>query len=266
MAPRKHKTELDVADKERFGTIFAQMEEVGLGKPAASTSAQVEASATVATPAPMIEADSYKGMTRVEKLFKAIDLGDAATIRDTIKAKYVPNKDGTESAALIESALSLVPGNKREAHHFPEPLLQRAARSEQMASVQELITLGNELPAVERKRFFNATRELDGANVLHDLAASVPADNNVNFSAKADGKWHPEAVIAKLLETDIDILAKKDEKTAADLAPNAKVKAFLQAEIDKILAEDQQHDMKWQAKLARKEREKAPDGGYLRST
>ncbi len=255
MAPRKRK-ELEIPDRGNFSSVLAKMEAVGLGKPTASTPA-------LAQP-PALEAGSYKGMTRVEKLFKAIDLGDAATIRDTIKAKYVRNKDGTESNAVIEPALSLVPTDKIEAQHFPEPLLHRAVRSQQMASVMELFNLGNALPAEQKEKFFG-TREIDGATVLHDLAASIPAGKEQRFATADLSKWSPDALIPLFISAGVDVMAQSDGKTAADIAPNVSVKTFLEAEMSKALAEDQQHAVNWQAKLAKQEREKAADGRHLSS-
>lgn len=262
MAPRnKHKTDLGAADRERFGAIFAQMEEAGLGKPATSTAEHTPTLSVAATP--VIGFDSYEGMTRVEKLFKAIDLGDAATIRDTVKAKFVRNKDGSDSNALIEPALSLVPTGKSEALHFPEPMLHRAVRSQQMASVLEIVNLGIEQTRNDKaaqEKFFNATRKIDGATVLHDLAASIPAGEKVSFTATDHSKWNPGALIALFIANGTDVMAKADGKTAADMAPNASVKKYLRREMDKILAEDQHNAMRWQAKHAR---EIAAEGPHL---
>lgn len=265
MAPRDHKSDTRLSDDPRFQSVVAQMHEAGLG----NTPAPAQEPHLKAVPAPATQAlptDSYEGMTRVEKLFKAIELGDAATIRDTVKAKYVRNKDGTDSSTLLQPELSVVPGKTAEKQHFPEPLLHRAVRSQKMESVLTIVNLGMEQTkgdTLAQEKFFNATRQIDGATVLHDLAASIPAKQKVTFTTSDHGKWSPDALAAMFITAGTDVFAKSEGKTAADSAPNAQVKAFLQAEIDKGLAEDQQHAMKWQAMLAKKEREKAPEGTHL---
>lgn len=260
--PRKR----TVIDDGRFDGVFAQMQAAGIGAAPSSPPAH-EASRHVTETVPTVKAmpsdkEGYNGLTRVEKLFRAIDRGDAETIRATMSAKHLRNKDGTNSDVVIEPALSLLPDN-REAQHFPEPLLQRAVRSEKMASVQELVNMAHELPKDDQDKFFNARRSIDGATVLHDLAASIPAEQKVDFSNTSTDKWNPGALISQFTSLGTDVLAKSDGKTAADAAPNAQVKAYLEAAVNKALAEDEQQAMRWQARLAREQREQSPDGGHL---
>lgn len=268
MAPRNRKPDTPLSEDPRFQNIVAQAHAAGFGGHAPATA--VEEPTLKAVPAPAaphsLQSDpaSYEGMTRVEKLFKAIELGDAATIRDTVKAKYVRNKDGTDSKALIQDELSVVPGNPSEKQHFPEPLLHRAIRSEQMASVLEIVNLGFEQTKSDKaaqEKLFNATRDIDGATVLHDLAASIPAKQKVGFTAADHGKWSPDALIPLFIASGTDVLAKSGGKSAADSAPNASVKEYLQTEMGKVLADDEQHAMRWQARHAR---ELAAEGDHLK--
>ncbi len=268
--PRRNSVSIDAEYMAHFDGIFALMEEAGTKNPPAPAQQLPppidlkEATAPAAQARHVLQSnpDSYEGMTRAERLFKAIELGDKETIRNTMQARYVPNKDGTESRALIQSALSLVPQGKHEAHHFPEPLLHRAARSQQTASMMQLANLGLDLPRQEQEAFFNAKREIDGATVLHELAASVPAEKRIRLFSPDRGEWRPDKLIPLFIACGTDVFAKdSDGHTAADLAPNATIKKLLQEAMDKAMQEDAQHAANWQARRARAY---AAEGNHLK--
>lgn len=183
---------------------------------------------------------------RRAQLFASIDRGDGNTIKELIAAKVL--KDGTE----MQQAISLVPQGKNDLYHFPEPLLQRAVRSGKQESVSALINIASKYPVAEREAFVNATRPDDKATVLHDLAASIPQGQKVEWSPKASSRaLNAAQLIDQLVDMGADVMARnRDGNTAADVAHNIDVRQYLDAKIARAIAEDEQSAQRWQKKHA----------------
>lgn len=178
-----------------------------------------------------ISDDPYAGLQRMEKLFKALKLGDRDTILETIRAKTL-KQDGRE-----EPAISLVP-HEDNPYHSPEPLLQRAMHSHKLQSVLTLVEVAGKYDKKDRMKFINGQRFPDKETVLHDLVASIPADEKLKTTLNPKSEiWNPGPLLSLFVTMGADMdIKNSDGKTALQLAKNSSVQQLL-SELDKDMKE-----------------------------